>query len=250
MTNDRVQKSQQKRANRSSRWQMIRGPKEANIGSFERWISCISGGLLMTYGLLRRGRMGMAAVLLGGGLICRGVQRYSCLYEALGLNTAGTDHAHQLKVQRAVTVNRSPEEICQCLRNFEQLPKLLPDLKEIIVQDDIHSRWIVQAPGKRSLSWDAEITSEVSDEYIAWRAHSGALFSHHGLVRLTRAPGQRGTEVKVFIAYTRPLGRLGDLAVKPLGLSPDQQIREGLRHLKAFIEAGEIPRACSQSAGR
>lgn len=250
MTNDRVQKSQQERAARSSRWQMIVGPKEANISPFEGWISGISGGLLTTYGLLRRGRMGLAIALLGSSLICRGIHRHSYLYEALGFNTSGTDHAHQLKVQRAVTVNRSPEGIYQRLRNFEQLPKILPNLKEIIVQDDIHSRWIVQALGKRSLYWDAEITSEVPDEYIAWRAHSGALFSHHGLVRLTRAPGERGTEVKVFIAYTLPLGRLGDLAVKPLGLSPDQQIREGLRHLKAFIEAGEVPRVCSQPAGR
>lgn len=220
-----------------------------NMSATESWISGIGGGLLAAYGLWRRDRQGIAAALAGGGLIYRGATRHSYLYQALGLNTTGEAPADQLVAERVVTVDRSPQEVYQCVRNLEQLPRVLPQVEEVTVQDVIRSHWVVQAPGQRSFAWDAQITSEQLGKSLSWQASSGSLIHHQGTISLTPAPGGRGTEVRVRVEYTLPLGRLGDLAVKPLGFSPDQQVREGLRYLKAYMETGETPTIQGQSKG-
>jgi uncharacterized membrane protein len=80
----------------------------------------------------------------------------------------------------------------------------------------------------------AEITESREQELCAWRSPSGAV----GRVEFRRAPGARGTEVRVHLepersASTNKLARL-------LGMAPDQQIREELRRFKQLLETGEL----------
>jgi uncharacterized membrane protein len=247
MAKDMMQKTSQKQATHAVKQQGTPDNKSINISESESWISSIGGGLLIAYSLLRRDHKGLASALLGGGLIYRGLVRHSFLYDLLGLNTANADRPRN--VERAVTIQCTPQEAYQCLRNIEQLPGIFPALKEVQVHDATHAHWVMRAPtfGKRSFSWGIEILREKSNEYITWQAHSTkSPMIYQGTIRFLPTPTKRGTEVKINVTYTlqhgHPFG-------KPLGFAVNQQIREDLRHLKAFLEAGEIPTIQGQPKG-
>ena len=55
-----------------------------------------------------------------------------------------------------------------------------------------------------------------------------------------RAPGDRGTEVRVELEYDPPFGKLGAQVAKLFREEPGQQIFDDLRHFKQVIELGEI----------
>ncbi len=55
--------------------------QSVNVGSTERWVSGVVGGLLIYTGLVRRTIPGALLALFGGGLIRRGVSGHCALYE-------------------------------------------------------------------------------------------------------------------------------------------------------------------------
>ena len=67
---------------------------KVNVGEYERYASAIGGGALALYGLtqgITRGSWGgFALALIGGSLIYRGTTGHCNVYEAAGINTAGT----------------------------------------------------------------------------------------------------------------------------------------------------------------
>jgi uncharacterized membrane protein len=60
------------------------------------------------------------------------------------------------------------------------------------------------------------------------------------MVRFDRAPGGRGTEVRVEVVYNPPGGALGAGIAKLFGEAPEQQIKGDLRRLKQVLEVGEV----------
>jgi uncharacterized membrane protein len=229
-----------------------------NVGPLERWASGVSGGLLTFYGITRRDWGGALLALFGSGFMYRGLSGHSYVYQALGVNTAGGDkgaatsvpHTEGIKVERAVTIDKSPAEMYRFWRNFENLPQFMDHLKSVTVTDNTHSHWVAKAPAGRSVAWDAEIINEKENELIAWRSLGNADIGNAGSVHFTPAPGGRGTVVKVVLSYDPPAGRVGSLIAKLFGEEPDQQVREDLRHFKEIMEAGEIPTTRGQTSGR
>lgn len=57
---------------------------------------------------------------------------------------------------------------------FEEFPKFMEGVKEVKQTDDTHLRWKAEIAGKEK-EWDAEITEQIPDERIAWRARDGAM---------------------------------------------------------------------------
>lgn len=229
-----------------------------NIGSLERWASGVGGGLLTLYGITRRDRAGALLALFGSGFIYRGLTGRSYAYQALGINTARRDegaatsvpHNEGVKVERAVTIDKSPVELYRFWRNFENLPQFMDHLQAVTVKDNTHSHWVAKAPAGKSVAWDAEIIHEKENELIAWRSLGNADIGNAGSVHFTLAPGGRGTVVKVVLSYDPPAGRVGSLIAKLFGEEPDQQVREDLRHFKEIMEAGEVPTTRGQTSGR
>jgi uncharacterized membrane protein len=84
---------------------------------------------------------------------------------------------------------------------------------------------------------------------IGWRSLPGSDIDAAGSVHFTKAPGDRGTEVKVELQYLPPGGVVSALIAKLFGEEPEQQVREDLRHLKEILEAGEIPTVEGQPQG-
>jgi uncharacterized membrane protein len=223
---------------------------ETNVGTIGRWGSIISGAALAAYGLKRRSLGGAALTLVGAGLMYRGVTGSCQIYQALGINTSRESGATQvIEVEKVITIDKSPEELYRFWRRFENLPRFMTHLKSVQSIDHRRSHWVAKAPLGMTAEWDAEITEERDNELIAWRSLEGARIPNQGSVRFQRAPGGHGTEVRVSLAYTPPMGKLGATFAKLFGEEPGQQLSEALRRLKCLMEAGEIPTIEGQPSG-
>jgi uncharacterized membrane protein len=234
---------------------------DVNVGEAERWASAIGGGALAVYGITRlitNGSWGGAVLaLIGGSLIYRGSTGHCAMYEAAGINTAGTEGARAqspvvsvpaergIKVEKSVVINRAPAELYQFWRNFENLPRFMDHLESVTTTGGNRSHWVAKAPAGTSVEWDAEVYNEKAGELIAWRSLEGADVANAGSVHFTPAAG--GTEVRVVLKYDPPAGVIGAAVAKLFGEEPSQQIDEDLRRFKQLMETGT---ASGQSAGK
>lgn len=216
----------------------------SSVSDAERWATLIGGGAMVLLGLRQGSLRGALTALAGGGLMYRGVTAQTGIQDALGMNQS-------IKVEKTVTIsNKSPEELYQFWRNFENLPYFMKHLKHVSVINNTRSHWIASAPMGGSVEWDAEIINEQENRLIAWASVEGADIDNSGFVRFQRAPEGRGTEVKVVIEYNPPGGVVGDAIAKLFGEEPQQQIGDELRRFKMLMEAGEIATTEGQPSGR
>jgi uncharacterized membrane protein len=151
---------------------------------------------------------------------------------------------------KTLVINRPPAELYRFWRDFSNLPRFMFHLEAVHVTGDKRSHWIAKAPAGRRVEWDAEIIEERPDEMIAWRSLPGSDVEHHGSVRFERAPGGRGTVIRVEMSYRPPAGMVGAMAASLFGKEPGQQVIEDLRRFKQLMEAGEIITTEGQPAGR
>lgn len=240
------------------------GEREAsgiNVGQTERLASAIGGGALAIYGITRGSLGGIALALLGAALVQRGYSGHCNVYEAMGYNASGdaglrnsenvsVPAGRGIRVEKAVTINRSPEELYRFWRNFENLPRFMNHLESVRVTSEKNSHWIAKAPAGTSVEWDAEVYNEKENELIAWRTLEGADVASAGSVHFEPSAGARGTVVRVVLKYDPPAGKLGAFVARLFGENPEQQIDEDLRRFKQLIETGEVATTEGQTSGR
>lgn len=238
---------------------------ETNVSEVERWASAIGGGALAVYGLSRvlsGGALGGAVLaLVGGALVYRGTTGHCNMYDALGINTAraeGTDNPvvsvsadRGIKVEKSVTINKSPEELFRFWRRFENLPRFMNHLESVTTTSGGRSHWVARAPAGTTVQWDAEVYNEKENELIAWRSLDGADVDNAGSVRFEPAAGAGGgTTVRVTLRYDPPGGALGAAVARLFGENPEQQIEEDLNRFKQVMETGAPTTSEGQTSGR
>lgn len=152
-----------------------------------------------------------------------------------------------VRVAASVTVKRSAEDLYRFWSQLENLPRIMRHLQSVTTTGARRSHWVAAGPGGTTVEWDAETVETRPAERIGWRSMPDATVTHEGSVRFVPAPGGRGTEVRVELAYRPPADGLGATAARLLGRAPEQEIREDLRRFKQFMETGEIPRAAGDS---
>lgn len=211
-----------------------------------RWVWTRVGGDIVDLSILGsaftsdeadRGRLAVAtAAVLGVAaldVLCAGRLRHE--------ESVTGRRPYHARVEEVTTINRPLEEVYRFWRNFENFPRFIRNLESVQAIDERRSRWRAKAPAGMSVEWEAEIVQEVPDEWIAWRSVKGSDVDNSGSVRFTRAPGARGTELRVQMQYSPPAGALGRGVAWLFGKDPEQQIREDLHRVKQLIETGEIP---------
>lgn len=150
----------------------------------------------------------------------------------------------------SLVINRSPEELYRYWREVSNLPRFMQHLERVEVTGERRSHWVAKGPAGSTVEWDAEITDERPNEFIAWRSIEGAEVDHAGSVRFEQAPGNRGTIVTVEMQYRPPLGTLGAAVAAWFGEDPPQTVKRDLRRFKQIMEIGEIITTDGQPAGR
>lgn len=219
---------------------------QSEASEVERWASLIGGGAMVLMGLKQGSLRGALTALAGGGLIYQSATKQSTIQqaqEAIGMN-------QPIKVEKTVTINKSADELYRFWHNFENLPTFMKHLKSVKVSNEKRSHWIANAPLGNSVEWDADILEDRENEFISWASVEGADVDNSGFVRFQKAPGDRGTEVKVVLEYNPPGGALGSIVAKLFGEEPEQQIGDELHRFKMLMEAGEIATTEGQPSGR
>ena len=219
-----------------------------NVGTSERWISVLAGGLLAVYGIRRLSLGGLALAALGAVLVDRGVRGHCPMYDALNLDTAHDEPARpeeyfhrSIHVQQAVTIDKSPQELYRFWRDFTNLPRIMDHVESVTVEDGKRSHWRAKAPAGYTVEWHAEIINDEPNRVIAWRSLESESVANAGSVRFIPAPDNRGTEVRVTLDYIPPAGRMGAIVASLFGQEPSQQVRSDLRRFKSVMESGEVP---------
>jgi uncharacterized membrane protein len=126
-------------------------------------------------------------------------------------------------------------------REFSNLSQFMENLEKVEpVGHDGHSRWFIRGPMNRTLEIETRIAREVENELIAWRSTETSQIETEGRVSFHDAPGDRGTRVKLIIAYKPPGGDIGKAIAKLMGAEPEAQARRDLKRFKMLMETGEI----------
>jgi uncharacterized membrane protein len=183
-----------------------------NVGDIERLASAIAGGALAVYGLRQRSISGLGITLAGAALLHRGAAGHCNTYQALGISTAketkhDADVAQDVHVEKSIIIDKSPEELYNFWRQFENLPRFMDHLESVNSVGFNRWHWVARGPAGMTLEWDAEIYNEKPNELIAWRSLDGN-FTNAGSVHFEPAPGERGTMVKIVKTYNAPGGKV------------------------------------------
>jgi len=149
-------------------------------------------------------------------------------------------HDEGYKVEKVVTIERTPEELYRFWRNFENLPRFMEHVKLVTVRDANHSHWVVKGPAGKEVEWDAEIINEVPNQVIGWRSLDGADVANAGSVHFDQAGAPTGTEVRVVLKYSPPAGALGALVAAIFGENPAKQLEDDLNRFKEVMETGQV----------
>jgi uncharacterized membrane protein len=112
---------------------------------------------------------------------------------------------------------------------FEEFPEFMEGVESVQQIDDTHLLWTAEINGQRE-EWKAEITEQIPDERIAWKAIDGK--NNAGVVTFHRLGDDR-TKVMVQLDF-EPEGVMQKVG-SALG-SDDRQVKGDLERFKEFVE--------------
>jgi len=221
------------------------GGSEPNVGETERVLSVAAGLGLGLVGLSTRGIRGLALLGMGAGLVWRGYSGRCQCYAALGMSTARRKPSTAVpaqqgcKLERTIAVDRSPAELYQFWRHFENLPRVMRHLKNVETIDGQRSHWRAEGALGKDVEWDAEIINDVENERIGWRSLHDADVDHAGSVEFEPVGNGRASRLTVTMQYAPLVGRLGTAVAKFIGQDPEFKIADDLQRFKESMEAGK-----------
>jgi len=219
---DEVQPDFEQRQRQFERWeeQPSSDQRQKNVGDSERAVSVAAGAILGLLGISRRSVPGMLIAGVGGALIYRRISGYCPLCAQLGIDSAHPSgdeldttereiNERGIQIAQSFLINRSPEELYQFWRNFENLPRIMSYLESVRTIDQRRSHWVAKAPrlagGK--VEWDAEITRDEPNSLIAWRSLPGSdIDTDLAVLRYVTTVSLNGRQFSPFIIV--PTGRV------------------------------------------
>jgi uncharacterized membrane protein len=157
------------------------------------------------------------------------------------------DKDGKLWVRTSVIIQSDPQTLYAMWRDVESAPAWHERIVSVTKTGPKTYRWVMRDdPGDKTLDWDFEILSDEPGKRITWRSLSGEP-EGAGEVIFEPAPGARGTMVTRLEEFT--MGHLSRTWEAITGRDPKQSVIENLRHFKALVETGEIPRTDPQPHG-
>jgi uncharacterized membrane protein len=134
------------------------------------------------------------------------------------------------KIEQSIEVDVPVRTAYDQWTQFEEFPEFMEGVESVQQIDDTHLLWTAEINGKRE-EWKAEITEQIPDERVAWKAVDGK--QNAGVVTFHRL-GDNRTKVMVQLDF-EPEGIMEKLG-SAIG-SDDRQVKGDLERFKEFIEA-------------
>ena len=232
-----------------------------NVGDVQRVLSAIAGMMFLASGLSRRNLSGAVSAMVGVGLFYRAVSGYCPAFGLMGIDMSTHDRSGRssdtsrlgrrkvhtdraTKIQRAIEINRPPNEIYRFWRSLDNLPRIMDHLDSVQVINNRLSHWVVKTmPGVPKVEWDAEIITDVENQRIGWRSLQGSDVDHTGSVEFRPTGDGQRTWLTVRLQYETPGGKLGATVAKWLGEDPNTTIAKDLQRFKEEMETGVFSRS-------
>jgi uncharacterized membrane protein len=134
------------------------------------------------------------------------------------------------RVEQSIEVNVPIRTAYDQWTQFEEFPDFMEGVESVQQTDDIHLVWTAELGGKRH-EWRAEITEQIPDERVAWKATDGK--DNAGAVTFDRLDDNR-TKIMVQMDF-EPEGIVETLG-SALG-SDERRVEGDLERFKEFIES-------------
>ncbi len=189
------------------------------------------GGTLVLLGLKRRGGLGIAASVLGTGLMARSIANRS----ARGLTGFGAG-MRAVDYRKTVTVAAPVDEVYDAWSRVENLPRILSHIREVRDIGNGRTRWTATGPAGVPVSWDAVVTAQVPGEVLAWKSEPGSMIDNAGIVRFEPVRDGEATRVDIHLSYNPPAGSMGDVVASLLGADPKSAMDEDLVRFQSVLE--------------
>jgi uncharacterized membrane protein len=195
----------------------------------------VVGGLVLSAGLVRSRRIGGIGLAgLGSLLLARAVLDKP-LGRILGLGT----QRRAVELQKTVTIWAPIEEVFSYWADFERYPTFMEHVLDVKMIDDRRTHWKIRGPLGTPIEWDADITSIVPNERIAWRSVEGSLIENAGVIRFEPAQDGLATRLDVRLSYNPIAGYVGHGLATLFGTDPKKLIDADILRLKSLLEEGK-----------
>ena len=189
-----------------------------------------AGATLALYGLARGSLLSLGAGVL---MLARSSVNRP-LAEALG-----TSHRGAIRIQKSIAVRAPVEQVYETLRNYDNFPRFMHNVRAVEVRPDGTSHWTVAGPAGVSVEWDAYTTDLEENRLIAWATAEGGAVDHDGVIRLVPEDGL--TRIHLTMTYTPIGGAVGHAIAVLFGADPKSELDEDLLRLKALLEGVNVP---------
>ena len=100
-------------------------------------------------------------------------------------------------IERSIDIEAPVRIVYNQWTQFEEFPRFMEGVQEVRQLDDRHLHWRAVVGGTEKV-WDAEITEQIPDERVAWRARAGA--ANAGVVTFHRITDGR-TRIMLQLEY-------------------------------------------------
>ena len=153
----------------------------------------------------------------------------------------------KLWIRTSAHVEVSSTKLYEAWRQVESAPLWQEELSSVTVTGPTTSHWVMKpGSGTAAVEWDTEVLSDEPGKRIAWRSIGGDI-EQAGEIIFDPAPSGEGTVVTLLQEFR--MGKLASAFKTLVGRNPKQAVIENLRHFKAYMETGEIPRVQGQPHG-
>lgn len=147
---------------------------------------------------------------------------------------------------------KSVPEVFAILKNIENFPEFFEHLKKIEMGADGLSQWhFHNSSDSPETAFSVPMTlSMEGNNLLVWKAETKAGFDYTVAIELLPAPANRGTVVRVMVAYDNFAGELASKIEMLFGKDAKVMAKKSLYRLRAFCETGHVPTTVGQPSGR
>ncbi len=159
------------------------------------------------------------------------------------------DKDGKIWVRTSALVNADAQRLYELWSDVENVPLWQEQMVSVKRIGDKKTHWVMKTgdkDSKKTVEWDSELLADQPGHRLAWRSLDGEV-KNAGEVVFEPSPGGHGTMVTVLQEFR--MGKLASAWETLTGRNPKQLVIENLRHFKALVETGEIPRTEGQPHG-
>lgn len=146
---------------------------------------------------------------------------------------------------------KSMAEVFSILQRVDSFPHFLDSLQKVESRSEGKAQWYFQdSLSKEAFDIPMSVQYDQNNNALVWKAEDKAGFDYTVAIELAEAPAQRGTIVRLMVAYDNLAGEIAGKFEKLFGKDAEMISRKNLHRLRAFCETGSVPTTEGQPSGR